>query len=186
MPTASSTQLPWVGHRSRKWEPEPLRWIGVNAGRASAAAKADAVEHRGGRRSRFWGGIVKLLARMALQAESGTRPGRSSGMDPRREELVEVDARCTPPSSPGSRRWWPPESRWSATHRAGTGEERLVADREPQGVQHHRPTVVGDVAEQLVGPADGPAVRVETEQRAPSPRPRPSRVRRARATATGQ
>jgi glycine/D-amino acid oxidase-like deaminating enzyme len=26
------TRLPWVQHRSRKWEPEPLRWIGVNAG----------------------------------------------------------------------------------------------------------------------------------------------------------
>jgi glycine/D-amino acid oxidase-like deaminating enzyme len=25
------TSLPWVGHRSRKWEPEPLRWIGINA-----------------------------------------------------------------------------------------------------------------------------------------------------------
>jgi glycine/D-amino acid oxidase-like deaminating enzyme len=25
--------LPWVGHRSRDWEPEPLRWLGVNAGR---------------------------------------------------------------------------------------------------------------------------------------------------------
>ncbi len=24
--------LPWVGHRSRRWEPEPLRWLGVNAG----------------------------------------------------------------------------------------------------------------------------------------------------------
>jgi glycine/D-amino acid oxidase-like deaminating enzyme len=23
--------LPWVGHRSRKWEPEPFRWIGINA-----------------------------------------------------------------------------------------------------------------------------------------------------------
>ena len=23
------TALPWVGHRSRTWEPEPLRWIGV-------------------------------------------------------------------------------------------------------------------------------------------------------------
>jgi glycine/D-amino acid oxidase-like deaminating enzyme len=23
--------LPWVGHRSRSWEPEPLRWIGVHA-----------------------------------------------------------------------------------------------------------------------------------------------------------
>jgi len=26
------TRLPWVQHRSRKWEPEPLRWLGVNAG----------------------------------------------------------------------------------------------------------------------------------------------------------
>jgi len=25
--------LPWVGHRSRRWEPEPLRWAGVNLGR---------------------------------------------------------------------------------------------------------------------------------------------------------
>jgi glycine/D-amino acid oxidase-like deaminating enzyme len=23
------TELPWVGHRSRRWEPEPLRWLGV-------------------------------------------------------------------------------------------------------------------------------------------------------------
>ena len=26
------TELPWVGHRSRRWEPEPLRWLLVNAG----------------------------------------------------------------------------------------------------------------------------------------------------------
>jgi glycine/D-amino acid oxidase-like deaminating enzyme len=25
-------ELPWVGHRSRRWEPEPLRWLLVNAG----------------------------------------------------------------------------------------------------------------------------------------------------------
>ena len=24
--------LPWVGHRSRKWEPEPLRYLGINTG----------------------------------------------------------------------------------------------------------------------------------------------------------
>jgi glycine/D-amino acid oxidase-like deaminating enzyme len=24
-------RLPWVGHRSRRWEPEPLRWLGINA-----------------------------------------------------------------------------------------------------------------------------------------------------------
>jgi glycine/D-amino acid oxidase-like deaminating enzyme len=32
------TRLPWVGHRSPRWEPEPLRWIGINAGRSVAAA----------------------------------------------------------------------------------------------------------------------------------------------------
>jgi glycine/D-amino acid oxidase-like deaminating enzyme len=26
------TGLPWVNHRSPRWEPEPLRWLGVNAG----------------------------------------------------------------------------------------------------------------------------------------------------------
>jgi glycine/D-amino acid oxidase-like deaminating enzyme len=26
------TRLPWVQHRSRQWEPEPVRWLGVNAG----------------------------------------------------------------------------------------------------------------------------------------------------------
>lgn len=24
------TRLPWVGHRSRRWEPEPARWLGIN------------------------------------------------------------------------------------------------------------------------------------------------------------
>jgi len=32
------TRLAWVGHRSRDWEPEPLRWAGVNAARVLAAA----------------------------------------------------------------------------------------------------------------------------------------------------
>jgi glycine/D-amino acid oxidase-like deaminating enzyme len=27
-------EFPWVGHRSPKWEPEPLRWLGVRAGMA--------------------------------------------------------------------------------------------------------------------------------------------------------
>ncbi|MGB7818018.1 MAG: FAD-binding oxidoreductase, partial [Ornithinibacter sp.] len=26
------TELPWVGHRSPRWEREPLRWLGINAG----------------------------------------------------------------------------------------------------------------------------------------------------------
>ncbi len=37
------TRLPWVGHRSPRWEPEPARWLGVNAGLRLAAA-ADAEE----------------------------------------------------------------------------------------------------------------------------------------------
>jgi hypothetical protein len=46
------TRLPWVGHRSRRWEPEPLRWLGANAG-LRAMTWADAVERRHGRRSRI-------------------------------------------------------------------------------------------------------------------------------------
>ena len=46
--------LPWVGHRHAAWEPEPLRWIGVNGTRI-AAARADGRARRTerkGRRSR--------------------------------------------------------------------------------------------------------------------------------------
>jgi len=45
------TRLPWVGHRSPRWEPEPLRWLGINATRRLARA-ADDVEYRTGRASR--------------------------------------------------------------------------------------------------------------------------------------
>ncbi len=45
------TTLPWVGHRSRRWEPEPLRWLGVNAG-LRAMALADREETRTGKPSR--------------------------------------------------------------------------------------------------------------------------------------
>ncbi len=45
------TRLAWVGHRSRRWEPEPLRWLGVNAVRWLAAG-ADAAETRMSRSSR--------------------------------------------------------------------------------------------------------------------------------------
>jgi glycine/D-amino acid oxidase-like deaminating enzyme len=46
------TRLCWVGHRSRIWEPEPLRWLGVNAGLV-AMQRADRVEARTGRPSRL-------------------------------------------------------------------------------------------------------------------------------------
>jgi glycine/D-amino acid oxidase-like deaminating enzyme len=45
------TRLPWVGHRSPQWEPEPLRWLGVNAG-LQAMSWADRHEARTGRPSR--------------------------------------------------------------------------------------------------------------------------------------
>ncbi len=46
----SLTALPWVQHRSRRWEPEPWRWLGVNAG-LKAMAAADAEERFTGRPS---------------------------------------------------------------------------------------------------------------------------------------
>ncbi|NLF04705.1 MAG: FAD-dependent oxidoreductase [Actinomycetales bacterium] len=36
-------RLPWVGHRSPRWEPEPWRWLGINTGLRLAVA-ADAEE----------------------------------------------------------------------------------------------------------------------------------------------
>jgi glycine/D-amino acid oxidase-like deaminating enzyme len=45
------TRLPWVGHRSRSWEPEPLRWLGVNAGRLLMTT-ADRAEARSGKPAR--------------------------------------------------------------------------------------------------------------------------------------
>ncbi len=44
------TKLPWVDHRSRRWEPEPLRWLGVNLA-TKMMVSADRVEVRTGRRS---------------------------------------------------------------------------------------------------------------------------------------
>jgi glycine/D-amino acid oxidase-like deaminating enzyme len=42
------TGLPWVGHRSKRWEPEPLRYLGINAG-LRLAGIADRAENRAGR-----------------------------------------------------------------------------------------------------------------------------------------
>jgi len=49
--------LPWVNHRSRRWEPEPLRWLGINAG-LRATMLADAEEGWTGRESR----VARLTA----------------------------------------------------------------------------------------------------------------------------
>jgi glycine/D-amino acid oxidase-like deaminating enzyme len=50
-------RLPWVQHRSRRWEPEPLRWLGIN-GALLLAASADASEQRRGRPARLRGRVL--------------------------------------------------------------------------------------------------------------------------------
>ncbi|MDP9207501.1 MAG: FAD-dependent oxidoreductase, partial [Actinomycetota bacterium] len=52
--------LPWVQHRSRPWEPEPLRWLGVNTARWLAASTA-ASEQRNGRPARLRGRLLDLF-----------------------------------------------------------------------------------------------------------------------------
>ena len=54
------THLPWVGHLSPRWEPEPLRWLGVNAGLWTMKL-ADRSEARRGRPSRLAGAMGRLL-----------------------------------------------------------------------------------------------------------------------------
>ena len=52
-------RLPWVNHRSRRWEPEPFRWVGVNLG-LRVMAHADRVEERTGRPTKR-GDVVKKV-----------------------------------------------------------------------------------------------------------------------------
>lgn len=54
------THLPWVGHRSRDWEPEPLRWLGVNGGRL-LLTYADRSEARAGRPARSAKAFARLI-----------------------------------------------------------------------------------------------------------------------------
>lgn len=56
------TTLPWVSHRSRRWEPEPLRWLGANAG-LRAMTWADAAEQRHGRPSRLASAVEAVIGR---------------------------------------------------------------------------------------------------------------------------
>jgi glycine/D-amino acid oxidase-like deaminating enzyme len=54
------TRLPWVGHTSRRWEPEPLRWLGVNGGRLLMTS-SDRSEERTGKpakRARAFGRFI--------------------------------------------------------------------------------------------------------------------------------
>lgn len=53
------THLPWVGHRSPRWELEPLRYVGVNAGLTLARA-ADVEERLTGRPARLGIPLARL------------------------------------------------------------------------------------------------------------------------------
>jgi len=53
-------RLPWVDHESPRWEPEPLRWLGINAGR-SVAAIADRSEQRRRRPARLAERVMGLF-----------------------------------------------------------------------------------------------------------------------------
>jgi glycine/D-amino acid oxidase-like deaminating enzyme len=52
--------LPWVNHRSRRWEPEPLRWLGINAG-LRAMRLADWEERHTHRPSRVARAMAPLM-----------------------------------------------------------------------------------------------------------------------------
>jgi glycine/D-amino acid oxidase-like deaminating enzyme len=54
------TELPWVGDQARRWEPEPLRWLGARI-LEQAAERADATELARNRPSRFWGRLFDAV-----------------------------------------------------------------------------------------------------------------------------
>jgi glycine/D-amino acid oxidase-like deaminating enzyme len=56
-------ELPWVGHRSRRWEPEPLRWLGVRAGLALNAST-----DRADKQSRNYPVRKRLLRAMGFES----------------------------------------------------------------------------------------------------------------------
>jgi glycine/D-amino acid oxidase-like deaminating enzyme len=60
--TSSLTELPWVGHRWRPWQPEPLRWTGANLA-LHAMRYADDAEARTGRASRLAPAVNRILGR---------------------------------------------------------------------------------------------------------------------------
>lgn len=53
--------LPWVDHRVRRWEPEPLRWLGVH-GLYAAYHLADRNERRGGARTSVVAHVADLVS----------------------------------------------------------------------------------------------------------------------------
>lgn len=57
---SSRVDLPWVGHRSRNWEPEPLRWLSIN-GALKVMEWADRSESRTGRDSTMARWMRKMM-----------------------------------------------------------------------------------------------------------------------------
>ncbi len=56
------SELAWVGHRARRWEPEPLRWLGIH-GVYALYRRADRRERRSGRVSRLGAAVDALSGR---------------------------------------------------------------------------------------------------------------------------
>lgn len=54
------TRLPWVNHRSRSWEPEPLRWLGINAA-LKLMGSADDKERRTNRATKRAGVLKRMI-----------------------------------------------------------------------------------------------------------------------------
>ena len=56
------TAFAWVGHRSRRWEPEPLRWLAINAA-FTALGWSDRREAATGNPSKLARRVLKLIGR---------------------------------------------------------------------------------------------------------------------------
>ena len=104
------TALPWVGHRSPRWEPEPLRFAGANAG-LLAMESADLEE------SRHPPPLPRLARRSPL----------SSATDPRPEPSPTIESAQTAHKTAGSvqssrTRWWGVRGTGPAVGSCGAGQ----------------------------------------------------------------
>ena len=72
------TRLPWVGHVSPRWEPEPLRWLGINAG--AAARDVDRPGRSAGPRRRRGGRGSPRRGCSAADRERFSRRPASAGV----------------------------------------------------------------------------------------------------------
>ncbi len=86
-------RLPWFGHVPPRWEPEPLRWLGVNAGLLVARA-ADAAETVLGRRTPL------------STALAGSRRTDAAGVRPPPGVLPSSPGRSVAGPLEGRNRWW--------------------------------------------------------------------------------